>query len=208
MELKDRVSKLIELVYGGNVMAAARGIDAGTGQMPERMLYRIANGQTTNPRIDVLRVIADHFGTTTDWLVSGRGSTPSTDDRFITDLRAVVRALDLPGESFDALQRMLLRMADLFGLFLPGAKGADPEAMRKGAAAASDASKADMAALVGMLRDLIAAHGAERMRQHLIAVTPILDEHARAQARVVARHPRAHIPAVGRFARPAAPDAT
>lgn len=71
MELKDRVTELIRRFYDGNVLGSARAIG-----MPANTLDRIARGVTPNPRAGALSKIAEHFDTTVDWLLTGRGDAP------------------------------------------------------------------------------------------------------------------------------------
>lgn len=69
--LKDRVRWLIDQSHEGNVLTAARQI-----RIPNATLDRIADGTVKKPRPDALASIATYYGTTIDWLWSGRGDPP------------------------------------------------------------------------------------------------------------------------------------
>lgn len=73
--LGDRVTQLIDQFWGGTVYAAAKGWG-----VPLQTLYRIANGGTANPRATILTRIASACGTTVEWLLTGAGEGPVTQD--------------------------------------------------------------------------------------------------------------------------------
>lgn len=73
--LGDRVTQLIGQFWGGTVYAAAKGWG-----VPLQTLYRVANGETPNPRATVLTRIASACGTTVEWLLSGVGEGPAKQD--------------------------------------------------------------------------------------------------------------------------------
>lgn len=75
--LKDRVTQLIEQFHGGTVYAAAKGWG-----VPLQTLYRIASGQTPNPRASVLARIAEACEVSVEWLLSGKGPGPTERDSY------------------------------------------------------------------------------------------------------------------------------
>lgn len=70
--LNRRVATIIDQYWDGNVKLAAKEL-----VIPQNTLYRIASGETPNPRVQVLAKIARYCGTTVEWLLSGRGVAPA-----------------------------------------------------------------------------------------------------------------------------------
>lgn len=93
--LADRVRFIVDLYWGGSVLAAANSLG-----IPQQTLHRIVTGQTTNPRQSVLVNMAGGcpVPVTLDWLLSGVGHPPRPMTpgeelsvllrRFVADLRA------------------------------------------------------------------------------------------------------------------------
>lgn len=92
----ERVRMLIDQYHAGNVTAAAEA--AG---VPYRSTIRLYHG-SAQPRAELLVGLARHFGTTTEWLLTGEGAEPSgpTSDLLPTSQLArwygVVESLKLP----------------------------------------------------------------------------------------------------------------
>ena len=73
--LQKRVQEIVELYWAGNVKAAAKQLG-----IPHNTLYRIASGETPNPRANVLAKIAKFAGSTVEYLLTGEGRGPQTLD--------------------------------------------------------------------------------------------------------------------------------
>lgn len=80
--MTDFTSRISDLVKqsGGSVNAAAKAIG-----LPQQTLDRIVRGQHRAPQVKTLQRIADFYGTTVDWLMTGRGDGPSSDQNHLED---------------------------------------------------------------------------------------------------------------------------
>jgi len=72
--LGKRLRSLVEQVHAGSVNAAAR--DLGVAQ---QTLGRIIDGTVENPRSRLLQKVAEFYGVSIDWLLTGEGAPPQYD---------------------------------------------------------------------------------------------------------------------------------
>ena len=185
--LKKRVQEIVELYWAGNVKAAA--IQLG---IPQNTLYRIASGETPNPRADALLKIADFAGASVEYLLTGAGRGPQT---------FTARGRRISGESLrwwrlvDQLYPKMSRVRELLDSLPFGPQGfiaiCHPQSKSSGRPVPSDkllrtskrVQDTVTAAWVELLEDAIAVLGAETVRKRLdpmeIAVAGGLTEFAR-----------------------------
>ncbi len=71
-DLAHRLRRVIEALHGGSVNAAAMAIP-----MRQQTLAKIVSGQAKSPRFETVQQIADYYGGSLDWWMSGKGEPPN-----------------------------------------------------------------------------------------------------------------------------------
>lgn len=117
-DLASRIRQLIESSHPGSLRKAAHAIG-----IPQQTLDRISKGESS-PRADTLHKIAEFYGATVEWLLTGKGTAPPEEfnasgvSSYATQLfewQAIVRSLEL--EKQDAAALMELPRALTFMLY-------------------------------------------------------------------------------------------
>ena len=107
--LSAQLEYLVNAYHGGNINEAAR--DVGVAQPTLARLLGRVGGRPPNPSAAVLRLIADHYEASIDWLLTGEGRGPGLDPAReipgadVLRWRSVLRRLQLPR---DVLETWLL----------------------------------------------------------------------------------------------------
>ena len=204
--LKNRLATLVQYRYPDSINRAAREIG-----VPQPTLHGILSGRTKEPRPSVLRTIADHFGVSVDWLLSGLGEPaarvgdrplPAT-EKVLGDLGIDDRVrgywLGVPGV-LTSLHRVVNSQRRI-GDYPKGTQQAVHAAKRHEFDAMMDRSAAVLLELIVLERGAAAAKEAisrpdvlaSIMRLHIDSL-PLSEEEVRAHAPVLER------PGVGRKA--------
>jgi transcriptional regulator with XRE-family HTH domain len=79
--IAQRVRGLVDRLHGGSVNAAAREIG-----IPQRTLARIVEGRVEYPRADALQKLAAWYGTSIEWLLTGKGEPPVVEQEWLPDI--------------------------------------------------------------------------------------------------------------------------
>ncbi len=116
MSIAERVTALVEQKPPGSVNAAAKGIGITTST-----LLRIATGTTQSPSTQSLSAIATFYGTSIEWVLTGKGqsplNSPQSTDRFEWD--SIVRSLDLDEDDHAILAELpYASMAALYSIII------------------------------------------------------------------------------------------
>lgn len=167
-DLADRVKLLIDTYWEGNVNRAAKALG-----IPQPTLQRIGSGKTPNPRVKLLQQIASGCNVSTDWLLTGKGEGPPSQDekgRYPSgSLLRWDRVVDSLGLSYEArwyLFGAALGADGLGTILVYRSSGATDEAIVD---AAWTSSELCMEAWADLVEVAVAQLGAEVVRRELEA---------------------------------------
>lgn len=172
-DLCGRVNALIDRFFGGNRTKAATA-----WRVPQPTVQRLAVGTTATVRATTLARIAAAHDTTIDWLMSGRGPDPLSNDPLpyveYRDFRQLVESLKLSPEIRQAVLSLPMPIATAhtilcdWGLMAPEPLQAQADGIRQTSRDARYKASALNFASWGYLFDgMIKAYGRGRVREKL-----------------------------------------
>jgi hypothetical protein len=172
--LRDRVSALVRAQYPEGAKHAAAAME-----IPQPTLHLIIAGTSENPRAQTLQRIAEHFGTTVEWLLTGAGPLPAIlgEERPLTALTSAIERVRLDEDSAMVWYGLTTWLSSLRRtLYTRRRIGDSPEPTTVLAAHQKwrEAEAAFDALLAAELDALVLEFGAERARKHL--ADPVVQE--------------------------------